>query len=95
MKVVDLSSFKILHIGLLNDWAKDKDGYYFFGVAGKIDCDYPTMKILSDLYAIDKNRAYYSGLPIEDVDVKTFRVTDTVSAKDKNRKYWGKSVDSR
>jgi len=88
-----MASFKILHVGLLNYWAKDKNAYYFAGHSGRVDCDHLTMKILSDLYGVDKNRAYYSGLPIEGVDVKTFRVTGTVTAKDQHREYRGDSVD--
>ncbi len=85
LKVVDVASFKILHIGILNDWAKDKNDYYFD--AKKIDCDYSTVKILNGSYAIDKNRAYFDGIPIEGVDVKTFQATDGVSAKDRYRDY--------
>ena len=87
LKVVDLSSFKILHVGILNDWAKDKSDYYFSGHTGKIDCDYPTMKILNGSYAIDKSRAFFDGIPIEGVDVKTFRAIDENSAKDCYRDY--------
>jgi len=93
LKVVDTTSFTILHVGLLNWWAKDKSDYYISGHTGKIDCDYPTMKILGDFYAIDKNRAYYVGIPIDGVDLKTFRVTGNITARDKYRKYRGESVD--
>jgi hypothetical protein len=93
LKVVDVASFTILHIGLLNSWAKDNRNYYISGHAGRIDCDYPTMKILNDSYGVDKDRAYYSGIPIEGVDVKTFRATGIVTAKDKYRKYRGEKAD--
>jgi DKNYY family len=95
LKVEDLASFTILHVRLLNWWAKDKDAYYIAGHTGKIDCDYATMKILNDSYAVDKDRAYYDGKPIEGVDVKTFRATSIVTARDQYRKYDGESVDSR
>jgi hypothetical protein len=85
MEAVDVASFKILHIGILNDWAKDKSDYYFD--AKKINCDYSTLKILNGSYAIDQNRAYFDGLPIEGVDVKTFRAISEVSAKDCYRDY--------
>ena len=87
LKVVDVASFRLLHTGILNGWAKDKSDYYHFGHTGKIDCDYPTMKILNGSYAIDKNRAYCDGTPIEGIDVKTFRAIDEVSAKDCYRDY--------
>ncbi len=92
LKVVDMNSFTILHIGLLNWWARDRSAYYISG-HGKIDCDYSTMKILGDFYGVDKNRAYYCGIPIEGVDVKTFRGTGDITARDKYRKYRGESVD--
>jgi hypothetical protein len=53
----------------------------------KVDCDYPTMGILSDDYAVDKNRAYFQGVPIEGVDVKTFRATGPGAARDKYKTY--------
>ena len=51
------------------------------------------MKILDDFYGVDKNRAYYCGIPIEGVDVKTFRVTGDITSKDKYRKYRGEKED--
>jgi hypothetical protein len=93
LKVEDLASFTILHVRSLNWWAKDKNAYYIAGHTGKIDCDYASMKILNDFYGIDKNRAYYDGIPIDGVDVKTFRLTGDITAKDKYRKYRGEDVD--
>jgi hypothetical protein len=90
--VIDVASFKIIN----NGWAKDDKAYYAvpqFSKKGKVDCDYPTMKVLSELYAVDKNRAYYGCSPIEGVDVKTFQVTGDITAKDKYRKYRGEDVD--
>ena len=90
--VTDLLSFKIINHG----WAKDNKAFYAvpqFAKVGKINCDYSTMKILSEQYAVDKNRAYYDGSPIEDVDVKTFQVTDTVTARDRFKKYRGDRED--
>jgi hypothetical protein len=92
LQVIDVASFKIIN----NGWAKDDKAYYAvpqFSKVGKFDCDYATMKILSDHYAVDKNRAYYGCKPIEGVDVETFRVTDTITAKDKYRKYRGEDLD--
>ncbi len=92
LKVVDVTSFKIIN----NGWAKDDKAYYAvpqFAKVGKVDCDYTTMKVLSEQYAVDKNRAYYGCSPIEGVDVETFRVTDTITAKDKYRKYRGEDID--
>ncbi|MDB6022737.1 MAG: hypothetical protein JWQ04_2594, partial [Pedosphaera sp.] len=90
--VMDLASFKIIK----NNWARDKTAYYAvpqFATIVKMDCDYPSMRILSEEYALDKNRAYYEGIPIEGADVKSFHVTGTITAKDKFQKYRGKSVD--
>ena len=90
--VADLSSFKIIN----NGWAKDSQAYYAtpqFAPIGKVDCDYSSMRILSELYAVDKNRAYYGKVPISGVDVKTFRVTGTITARDANKKYRGERED--
>lgn len=90
--VLDMGSFKIIN----NGWAKDSKAYYAtpqFAPVGKVDCDYSTMKVLSELYAVDKNRAYYGRTPISGVDVKTFRVTGTITARDAYRKYRGEHED--
>jgi hypothetical protein len=92
LRVFDLSSFRPINGG----WAKDAKAYYTtpgFSEAGRVDCDYATMKILSEQYAVDGKRAYYYKAPIEGVDVETFRVTGTVEARDKYRKYRGSKVD--
>lgn len=89
--VLDLSSFKPINAG----WAKDSKAYYTtpnFAKAGRVDCDYATMRILSEQYAVDARRAYYYGTPIEN-DVETFRVTGTVEARDGYRSYRGERVD--
>jgi len=89
--VLDVTSFRIINGG----WGKDSKAYYAapqFAKVGRVNCDYATMKILSDTYAIDKNHAYYCGIPIDGADVKTFRVTGYVTAKDKYRTYNGEYV---
>jgi hypothetical protein len=88
----DLSSFKIINGG----WARDGVAYYAtpqFAPKGKVDCDYSTMRVLSELYAVDKNRAYYGWTPIPGVDVKTFRVTGTITARDAYKRYRGERED--
>lgn len=90
--VIDMASFKVIN----NGWAKDDKAYYAvpqFAKKGKVDCDYPTMRILGELYAVDKDRAYYGTIPIEGVDVKTFQVTGNITANDRYRKYRGENVD--
>lgn len=90
--VADMSSFKIIRPG----WAKDDKAYYAvpqFAQVGKVDCDYPTMRILSEAYAVDKNRAYYFGTPIQGADAQTFRVTGEITARDAHKKYRGDRVD--
>ena len=90
--VADMSSFKRINRG----WAKDAKAYYTtpnFSKTGRVDCDYATMRILSDQYAVDGKRAYYYGMPIEGVDVDTFRVTGTFEAQDRYKKYRGPKVD--
>ncbi len=90
--VLDMSSFKIIN----NGWAKDSKAYYAtpqFARKGKVDCDYPTMRILSEQYAVDKNRAYYGLIPLPGVDVKTFRVTGDITARDALKKYRGERED--
>jgi hypothetical protein len=84
--VLDLNSFKQINDG----WAKDREAYYaiitfFHGT--RVDCDYPTMKILNTGYAVDKNRAYFWGSPMKGVDLKTFHVTSDITARDKYREY--------
>ena len=85
--VIDPASFTIIN----DEWAKDRKAYYAFSgfikYIGKVDCDYSTMKILKRSYAVDKNRGYYEGAPIEGVDVNTFQEIDEVSAKDRYRNY--------
>jgi hypothetical protein len=92
LHVVDVGSFKIINGG----WAKDSQAYYAtpqFSAKGKVDCDYASMRILSELYAVDKKRAYYGLTPIPGVDVKTFRVTGTITARDAYKKYRGERED--
>ena len=95
LRVIDVASFKIINKG----WAKDGNAYYAvaqFEKVGKVDCDYPTMKVLSERYGVDKNRAYYGAIPIESADVKTFQATGYFSANDKYRKYFqGEDVGCR
>ena len=89
----NLSSFEIINDG----WARDNEAYYAGSIrkVGKVDCDYATMKILNEYYAIDNNRAYYEGDPMENVDVKTFHLTGVDTAKDQYRKFqYGEPVDS-
>ena len=85
--VIDPSSFK-----LINDkWARDQKAYYafssFINYIGKLDCDYSSMKILKKSYAMDKNRGYWEGIPIEGVDLETFQEVSEVFAKDRYRNY--------
>jgi len=90
--VLDLSSFKPINGG----WAKDAKAYYTtpnFSKAGRVDCDYATMRIINEQYAVDGRRAYYYKAPIEGVDVKTFRVTGTGEARVQYRKYRCDKVD--
>jgi hypothetical protein len=90
--VLDLPSFKVINDG----WKKDAKAYYTtpnFSKAGRVDCDYLTMKILSNQYAVDRNRAYYYGSPMDGVDVKTFRVTGQIQARDQHKKYRGDKED--
>ena len=92
LHVLDFHSFTIINEG----WKKDAKAYYttpYFSKAGRVDCDYLTMKILSNEYAADRNRAYYYDRPIEGVDVQTFKVTGTAKAKDRYRKYRGGKED--
>ena len=85
--VIDPTSFAIIN----DKWAKDQKAYYAFSdfikYIGKVDCDYSTMKILKRSYAMDKNRGYWEGIPIEGVDLKTFQEIDETSAKDRYRNY--------
>jgi hypothetical protein len=84
--VIDPASFTVIN----NQWAKDQKAYYAFSgfikYIGKVDCDYSSMKIFNG-YAVDKNRAYWEGVPIEGVDLNTFQEIDETSAKDRNRDY--------
>jgi len=92
LRVMDVPSFKIINGG----WAKDSKAYYAtpqFAPGGKVDCDYSSMRILSEQYAVDKKRAYYGLTPIPGVDVKTFRVTGTITARDAFKKYRGERED--
>jgi hypothetical protein len=92
LHVVDVASFKIINKG----WAQDDKAYYAVPLfkkvrkveVGKVDCDYPTMKILSEGYAVDKNHAYYGNIQIESADIKAFQAKGYFSAKDKYRKYF-------
>jgi hypothetical protein len=89
LKVLDLTSFTHINDGWGwgGGWAKDKLAYYVAGAyIGKVDCDYSTMKIFNG-YAVDKNRGYWEGIPIEGVDVNTFQEVSEVSAKDRYRDY--------
>jgi hypothetical protein len=90
--VMDMGSFKSINHG----WAKDAKAYYTtpnFSKSGRVDCDYATMTILSDEYAVDGKRAYYHGMPIEGVDVHSFRVTGMIEARDRYKKYRGDQID--
>jgi hypothetical protein len=90
--VVDLPSFKIIKPG----WAKDDEAYYAvpqFAPIRKVECDYPTMRILNGQYAVDRNRAYYYGNPIQGADAETFRVTGDTTARDAHNKYRGDRLD--
>ena len=94
--VEDVSTFSLVK-GM---WAKDSRAYYatfpdgkyatfspdgkFWG---KVDCDYSTLQVLDGYFAKDKNRAYYCGKPISDVDVASFRAIDHEHAVDKFAKY--------
>src|SRR5882762_3456352 len=94
----DPDSFKIIR----DYWARDKVAYYNIRYSlvdnyvskkmVKLDCDYSTLTILNLSYAIDKNRAYYTGSPIDGVDVKTFQLTSSLTAKDKYHRYRGQRV---
>jgi len=90
--VMDMGSFKSINHG----WAKDAKAYYTtpnFSKSGRVDCDYATMRILSDEYAVDGKRAYYYGMPIAGVDVDSFRVTGMIEARDRYKKYRGDQID--
>ena len=85
--VQDPDSFRKINQG----WAKDDRAYYvlrgFLRNPRKVDCDYPTMKILNEGYAVDKNRAYFGGSPMTNVDLMTFHATSDITARDQFRKY--------
>jgi hypothetical protein len=96
LEVEDVSTF----CSVAGDWAKDSRAYYYYAFSppdnirgGKVECDYPTLQVLGGYYAKDKNRAYYCGKPINDVDVASFRVVDELHAVDKYSRYSESIID--